>query len=202
MPYLTAGAKEALEASVRTIEHGSSAELVIAVRPSSVPAQAPAASCAVVAALLGLAFLMFSPVSFSHEAIWLDTALCALIGAACALRFDGLRRAFTWPGLARRAVQQAAAAEFVARGITRTRARTGILVYVSQRERRAAVLADVGIAAAVDARAFGEAVSAIEAEARRADGQALARAIGGLAPLLAVALPRGADDLNELEDAL
>jgi putative membrane protein len=202
MPYLTAGAKEALEASVRTIEHGSSAELVVAVRPSSVPAQAPAATCAVVSGLLGLAFLMFSPVSFSHEAIWLDTALCALIGAACALRFDGLRRAFTWPGLARRAVQQAAAAEFVARGVTRTRARTGILVYVSQRERRAAVLADLGITAAVDARAFSEAVAAIEAVARRADGQALARAIGGLAPLLAVALPRSSDDLNELEDAL
>lgn len=202
MPYLTAGAKQALEAAVRTIEHGSSAELVIALRPQSVPSEAPAATSAVVAALVGLAFLMFSPVSFSHEAIWIDTALCAVVGAACALRFDPVRRAFTRPGLARRAVAQAATAEFVARGVTRTRGRTGILVYVSQRERRAAVVTDLGIDAAVDARSLADAIAAIEAAARRADGEALARAICGLAPVLSVALPRTTDDLNELEDAL
>ncbi len=60
----------------------------------------------------------------------------------------GLRQA------ARRA-HEAAMREFIARGLTRTRQRTGVLIYVAAAEHYAEILADIGIADRVGRRSGG-----------------------------------------------
>jgi putative membrane protein len=203
MTYLSPASKEALSAAVAAIERASSAEVVISLRPGSVPSLIPAAVAAWLGSLAGLAFLLFAPYPFSHAAIVLDTALCGLMAAASALHFPTLRRLCTPGALTRRAVQATAAAEFLERGIGQTRGRTGILVFVSQRERRARVLVDTGVKEAVPAQALARAIAHIEDTAHRSeDGLLLAQAIAGLSALLPAHLPRGEDDANELEDAL
>jgi putative membrane protein len=200
--HLSAEAKLALTRAVEAIELASAAEVVIAVRPASTPALAPCALAGAISGLAGLAFLLFSPWPFSHVAIWLDTLFVGLLGAGLCHRWSTLRRWCTPTGLARAAVDQAARAEFVERKISETRERSGILVYVSQTERIARVLPDRGVLACVPEQSWRAAVDAIARSVESGDdGLLLAQAVTALGPLLSRALPRRADDVNELEDA-
>jgi putative membrane protein len=202
MGYLSAGGKQALSAAVDAIESASAAEIVVAFCPDSVPRFHTSALAAGVAGVLGLAFLLFSPWPFSNAAILLDTLVVGLLGAAVARRSSLVRRALTPRRLAQQQVDRAARAEFVERGVAETRDRSGILVFVSQTERCAAVVADRGVLGCVDGGAWSLAVTQIATTVRLCeDGVALAEAVRGLLPLLTAALPRRADDTDELANA-
>lgn len=201
MGYLTPESKQALLAAVEGIERASSAEVVIAVRPSSTSALAPSGIAFALGALAGLAFLLFSPWPFSHVAILLDTALTGALSALVCWRIPALRRLLSPERLVRRDITRSARAEFVELGVCETRERTGLLVYVSQVERRAAVVADRGVTARVDPALLRAGIERIEQVVRRReDGVALAEAVRALEGALAASLPRRTDDLNELQD--
>jgi putative membrane protein len=203
MGYLTPEAKQALTAAAHEVEGVSSAEIVVSMRPASTSLLTASTLAGALSGVLGLAFLLFSPWPFTNEAILLDTVLLGLVGALAARVFAGLRRLCTPSSFAEQAVRQAAQAEFLQRGLMETRERTGVLIFVSQLERRAAVVADRGVLAKVDAQAWQLACAGIEACVRaREDGVALASRIRELAPMLANALPRRADDIDELVDEL
>ena len=104
------------------------------------------------------------------------------------------------PGFIKRSqAHEAAAREFVRRGLTRTRERTGVLIYVAAAEHYAEVVADAGIAAHVAETVWREAitelVTAIRA-GRAADG--LVAAIGRVGAVLAQHAPARSDDHDEL----
>jgi len=203
MGYLTPESKLALAEAVQTIELASSAEVVVVMRPNSTPALAPCALAGALGGLLGLAFMLFSPWEFSFEAMWVDTLVAGLFGALVCRRFTGLRRWLTPRSLALNGVAQAAKAEFLDRGITETRDRTGVLVYVSQIERRASVVADRGVHACVESEAWQAAVADIKRCVQdHQDGVRLAEYVRALGPILASALPRRDDDINELSDGV
>ncbi len=104
------------------------------------------------------------------------------------------------PAFIRRArCREAAAREFRARGLVRTRGRTGVLIYVAAAEHYAEVVADAGIAAHVAETVWREAitelVTAIRA-GRAADG--LVAAIGRVGAVLAQHAPARSEDHDEL----
>ncbi|MCB2076331.1 MAG: hypothetical protein KDE55_01395 [Novosphingobium sp.] len=85
----------------------------------------------------------------------------------------------------------------------RTHGRTGILIYLSMRERRAEIVADEAIATRVSPDVWGEAMEDMLAqvrEARIADG--MIAAIERVGTVLAEHFPRPEDDVNELPDRL
>jgi putative membrane protein len=85
----------------------------------------------------------------------------------------------------------------------RTHGRTGILIYLSMRERRAEIVADEAITALVGAETWGDAMAAMLIEIRAgrvADG--MIAAVGKVGDVLALHFPRAADDTNELPDRL
>jgi putative membrane protein len=85
----------------------------------------------------------------------------------------------------------------------RTHGRTGILIYVSLRERRAQIVADEAIASKVAPETWGEAMAALLAEVKQgrlADG--MCAAVGKVGAVLAAHFPRAEDDTNELPDRL
>lgn len=202
MGYLTPAGKQALSAAVEAIESASSAEIVVAFRPDSVSRLQTSALAAGLASVSGLAFLLFSPWPFSNLAILLDTCLFGVLGALLCQRSTPLRRALTPRRVAEQHVERAARAEFMERGVAETRDRSGVLVYVSQTERCAAVIADRGVRTHVNAEAWQSAVRRIGSTVRsREDGVALAEAVSALLPLLAQGLPRREDDKDELSNA-
>lgn len=201
MKRLDEDAKRALTRAVQAVEAVSRVEVVVAVRPESTPPLHAYALAPPIFAVAGLFFLVESPWLFSDFALWLDTALFALLGFALCTWFPDFGRLFMSRHVRHTAVTQAAYRELFERGVTETRERTGMLVYVSQRERAAKVLFDRGIHACADAQALAQHAQEIERIAQSAaDGEALARAIEQLGPFLASCAPRREDDVNELAD--
>jgi putative membrane protein len=92
---------------------------------------------------------------------------------------------------------------FVELGVTETRDRSGVLVVLSELERRVEILADRGIHEQVGTevwqRLVADLVSAIHG-GRAADG--LSRVIDRIGQELAAKFPRRADDQNELPDGV
>lgn len=85
----------------------------------------------------------------------------------------------------------------------RTHGRTGILIYLSMRERRAEIVADEAIATKVDAEVWGDAMAAMLAqirEGRIADG--MIAGVEKVGAVLAEHFPRHENDINELPDRL
>jgi putative membrane protein len=203
MGYLTEASKQALTAAVERIEQKSSAELVVAVRAQSGSMREADLALGALSALATLSFLLFSPFAFSLEAIVLDTFVFFLLGALLARRLPVLRSYLTPRHLLEENVKRAARAEFFDAHISETRGRTGILVYVSQTERAAEVLADSGVRNAVDVAAWETCVRRIrDVAASSRDGVALAHAIAELSELLGTCLPRAHDDVDELANAV
>ncbi len=74
------------------------------------------------------------------------------------------------------------------------------MVFVSTFEQRAVVLTDVGIDVAALGTKWPEALAALSNAVQRRDLSAFQQALESLGPILGVAMPRSADDVNELPD--
>jgi putative membrane protein len=104
------------------------------------------------------------------------------------------------PGVIKRArAREAAAREFLARGLTRTQGRTGVLIYVALAEHYAEVVADEGISSRVDEGVWRETIDILVgqvAQGRLADG--LVGAVERVGAVIAEHAPRRPDDRDEL----
>ncbi|MDB4986593.1 MAG: hypothetical protein JWN04_1771 [Myxococcaceae bacterium] len=102
-------------------------------------------------------------------------------------------------GRAQRAVERAAQLAFLQYGVFRTRDRTGVLIFLSELERRVVILGDEGIHARVQdpgwSRLIGSLVAAIKQQ-RACDG--VCDVITQLGAQLSQAAPIREDDTNEL----
>lgn len=200
-PFLTDAAKQALTDAVRDVESRSSAELVVAVRARSGFYLHADLTAGIAAALAGLTALLFSPWPFDLVWFVVDPLLAGALGGLLASRLPAVRRALTFRRVRRRQVEAAARSTFVERRVHGTGGRTGILVYVSLLEREAAVIHDVSIETLATTEGWRLAVEEIEDAARRGeDGVALAARVRALGGLLAPALVRGAQDVDELSN--
>jgi putative membrane protein len=203
MPYLSEASKQALTAAVEDIERSSAAEVVVAIREKSGSMLHTDLVAACLGGLVTLAFLLFSPFVFSLEAILLDTFVFGLLSGVASSRLPSLRFYLTPRRVAEESVQRAARAEFFDAHISETRQRIGILVYVSQTERAAEVLADSGVRNAVDIAAWEAGVRRIRHVAAHVrEGVALAHAVSELSAVLTPCLPRQADDVDELPNVV
>jgi putative membrane protein len=85
----------------------------------------------------------------------------------------------------------------------RTTGRTGIVIYLSMRERRAEIVADEAIASKVAPEVWGEAMAAMLVELKRGHcGAGVVAAVESIGAILATALPFTGTDPNELPDRL
>ncbi len=90
-------------------------------------------------------------------------------------------------------------ANFVAAGLTQTRDRSGVLIFLSHLEHRVEILADKGIYEKVPATFWKEQSDKIVTGIRKGvHAQALADAILTIGNTMAEPFPRRADDMNEL----
>ncbi len=85
----------------------------------------------------------------------------------------------------------------------RTTGKTGILIYLSMRERRAEIVADEAITSKVEPEAWGKAMAAMLAELKRGQvGAGMAAAVERVGVILAEHLPKPEGDVNQLPDRL
>jgi putative membrane protein len=119
------------------------------------------------------------------------------------LKYMPLRLALTPGATKSRRVRRRAVDVFKAAAERRTVGRTGILIYLSMRERRAEIVGDEAITAVTTPETWGEAMATLLVELRAgrpADG--IVAAVEQIGSVLAEHFPRTADDVNEIPDKL
>lgn len=212
-----------IAAAVRAAERGTSGEIRCVLAPNSGDASERATWMASALALVAPAIavlLGFRPDeiargwSVGHLAAADERALAAVslyiaLQAAiftvvwCLVAWTPIPRLLTPKKLLAARVHAAALTQFEALGLTRTRDRTGILLYASLAEHRAEVLADEGIYAKAPNEVWDQIVQLLIAGLKEGDPTSgFVRAVERTGEILAACLPPREDDANELPDGL
>ena len=189
--------RERIAEAVREAELGTVGEIVVVVARQASAYRSTVFLYARVAALLAPWPLIAATELSASRIVLAQTAAAVL--AALVVAVPGWRLALVPRFLKRARAHEAAAREFAARGLTRTRARTGVLVYVAAAEHYAEVIADAGIAERVDPAVWRDTIEelvAALAAGRAADG--LAVAVARIGAILAAHAPPPPDDTDEL----
>lgn len=190
---------DTLEKLAADFEAGSSAEIVFAVaRRSDTYTDVPYKTGAI-CALMVLLLIVYLPIQFSSTWFWLDTVVAFACGWLIGKAFPGLARVLTSSSRRNARVREAAEAAFTNRGVSLTRERTGVLVYISWLEQTVTLLWDVGIEQRIPRTVLQAAAKEIERAflVKNFPGS-FARALGPLKKLLDEKLPRNASDVNEI----
>jgi putative membrane protein len=192
-------ARKRVGQAVEAVESGTSAEVVVTVRKRAGHYRQTDLYAGASFALVMLLYVLFDPRPFDVEWMPLYVIVAFAVGAIGIANLDGARRFLTSPRVLHESSVAAARAAFYDLGISRTKGRTGVLVFVSMFERRVVVVPDI----AVDPKALGSEWTAAEqalqaSVATTPDLERFLTALGTLAAPLARALPIQADDVNEL----
>lgn len=200
MDFFREEGKRRAASTVEAVEEQTSAEVVISVRRRSGNYRVFAYNFGFALWAGVTAYLLITPRVYSLGAIALDGVAAFFLGALIASNVDRLLRAVT-PKKTRKAnVETAAKVTFFDLGISRTRGRNGILVFVSTFERTVAVTTDLGVDVASLGNGFDEARRAMEDAVVRLDFDEFLAGVKQMGPPLGQAMPRTADDINELSN--
>lgn len=189
--------RNAIADAVRQAESQTAAEIVVVIDHA-------AASYRSVPVVMALSLSLFVPwpllamTATSAPRIFLTQLVCAAL-LLCLLLWYGRGGRFVPGFIKRRRAHDVALREFTARGLTRTRGRTGVLFYVAIQERYAEILVDTGLDGKVDQAVWGgiiEPALLAAREDRLRDG--LIDAVRAVGAVLATHAPRQADDIDEL----
>lgn len=135
-------------------------------------------------------------------AILLQGVLFVVVGLITAL--PPIRLSLTPRALKRERVRRRAQEQFLAKNLHLTRARTGVLIFVSLGEHMAELVADEGIAAKVDPATWHQAMTALTGGLKRGEAaEGFSAAVGLCGAVLAEHFPADlSDNPNELPDAV
>lgn len=199
--FFATDAKAKVALAIAEVEAQTSAEVVVALRPSSGHYRHTDYLVGFALAAGALLVFLFHPQPFETNTFPLEFAASFVIGTLASAHLPPLRRLLTSPRLMAEGVRTAARAAFVELGVGRTAGRTGVLVFVSMFERRVEVVADSGVSEEALGEAWRDARARLAAAvARDPDLDRFLAALRAVGPILGGALPHAADDVNELSD--
>lgn len=189
--------RDAIAEAVRQAESRTAGEIVVVIDRA-------ASSYRTVPVVMALTLALFVPWPLlaltvtSAPRIFLIQLVCAalLLGS---LLWYGRGGRFVPGFVKRRRAHEVALREFTARGLTLTRGRTGVLLYIALQERYAEVIADAGIDDKVDQQVWRDVIEPLlEAAREERLREGLIAAVGTIGQVLAEHAPRLADDIDEL----
>jgi putative membrane protein len=203
--------------AIQDAESKTSAEIVPVIAGSSGRYDRPEDIVGLWLAIVGIIVVWFIFPSAKAEAgswdtaepVWELVALVAVtivgfvLGAIIATRIGWLRRLFTPAKQMREEVFGRARQVFFDNRVYRTAAASGVLLYVSQYERMAAVIADQAIIDKLGQAQIDQTCADFtRLLSERTAVDALCETARSLGQRLSGVLPRAPDDVNELSDAL
>ncbi len=198
----SAEARTEVVAAVREAEGQTAAEFVVVVRREADPHWGAAALVGFVTATVTLLVLLFAETEFATHFIPIDIAFAFVTGVGLFRLAPFGARLFVSPHHRRDAALKAAKAAFYDLGVSKTRDRTGVLVFAAMAERVAVVLQDVGLDTKSAGEAWSLAVTGAQSGVAANDSAALARAVVEMGKALGALYPRKEDDANELPDEM
>lgn len=202
MRLFDANDKQRIESAIAALETRTAAEVVVAVVPWS---GRPWAARALVAFGCGLlaAWLVLDRFPSVDPRAALVLELVVTFAAFALFGVRALERLLVAPARAARDVEEHAFALFARRGLHRTQGHTGVLVLLSELERRAVILGDEAIHARIGNGGWQAYVDRIVGGIRSGRAaQGVVEVLGRLTDVLAeIAPPVGANE-NELPNAV
>lgn len=198
MRFVNEGVQKAVREAVATIETSSSVEVVVSIRARLARWPSAHAAIGTLLAIGMLAFTLYADTEFALWEILLFPVLAGMLGGVLVELVPAVGRALTPRRVRGHALREASHAAFYELGVHRTQGRTGLLVFVSVRDRAVALVGDIAVVDVIT-QPILDAMARKIAAAIPQGGEAVARAIAGLD---FAKLPRSADDKNELPDAL
>lgn len=193
-------AGDAIAAAIREIEKQTNAEMVVVVRGRSGVYRHADYLFGAIVALIGLVFVLFSPIEFHTYWIPFDVIALFIAGSWISSRGDWVRRTFTSKKFRANAARVGASAMFYEAGIANTSAENGMLVYLSLLERRLEVIADRGILKAVPPLKWNQCVFEMKQIGKEPTPQKFIEGLRMTGKLLAEHLPATGENPNELAD--
>jgi putative membrane protein len=193
-------AGDKIAGAIREIEKQTNAEMVVVVRGRSGNYLHADYLFGAIVALIGLVFVLFSPIEFHTYWIPLDVIVLFIAGAWVSSRGNWLRRTFTTKKFRASAARIGASAMFYEAGIANTSAENGMLIYLSLLERRLEVIADRGILKAVPPLLWNQCVFELHQVGKDATPQEFIEGLRMTGKLLAEHLPATGENPNELAD--
>ncbi len=193
-------AKQSTAGSVKAVESQTSAEVVVAVRRRSGEYRPAAYHFGFFVSALVVVYLLVTPELVSVGAIALDALLGFGLGLLLALNVSPLLRLLVRSRTLQQSVTDAAKVAFFELGISRTSARSGLLVYVSTFEQRCEVLTDIGIDVATLGPAWPKCCAELSRAVKQRHLASFEKALESMGPILGASMPRSAGDVNELPD--
>jgi putative membrane protein len=206
--------------AVTRAEALSDGEIVTIVAPSSDAYHDVVLHWAVLVVFLAIAVIAAAPAFFillldrlvDRWVTWSSGELIAILLGVLAIKFlvarwvfglRPIRLALTPRSTKARRVRRRALMLFRLSTEARTRAKTGVLLYLSLAEHRAEIVADAAINAKVKPEVWGDAMAALIGAVR--DGRppdGMVASVEKIGQVLAEHFPRSPDDTNELPDRL
>jgi putative membrane protein len=199
--FFTDDAKTRIVEAVRAVEAKSSAEIVVSVRARSDDYRDLDLQAGLLVAIVTLVVLIYHPAELDENLMPAETLAAFVIGSILVNKVGALKRALLTKKRRGERMLSAARAHFVEAGVSRTRDRSGILVFVSELERAVCVVPDVGIDIAKLGEGWKARLAGLEQAAANLDVGAFVAALAALGPVLEPTYPRREDDVNELPDA-
>jgi putative membrane protein len=195
---LDAVAQAQLAEAVRTAEIATSGEIVVVVDHAAGSYRSAPVALGLALSLVGI-WPLIALTNWMPKTIFsIQLIIASLLVLSLSLH-HGWRIALTPRPFKRARAHEAAMREFLARGLTETRERTGVLIYVALAERYAEVRADSGIAAKVDADIWRKLVAQLVEDIRQDHlARGLENALTEVGRILAEHAPPRADDTDEL----
>lgn len=211
--------RDRIAAAVTAAEAHSAGEIVTILADQSDGYEDIALVWSALVALLALAVLSIAPQFYLAlidrilgwwDMQWLPGALFALAAIVVTVTFAATWLILRWrrlrfalvPGAIKHARVRARAVSYYRVGAEkRTTGSTGVLIYLSRTERRAEIVTDPAVTAAIPVQEWGAAMAAMIGhigDNRVADG--MVEAIGKVGAILTQHFPRDVHDVNELPD--
>ncbi len=191
--------RDDIAATVRQAEAVTSAEIVVVVDRVAGSWRSWAMVVAMVIAL-AVPWPLIEFTQFSTRTIFATQLLVAAVLIVLFQR-QSVRLKLALPIFRRRKAHETALREFAARGLTATRDRTGVLIYVALAERYAEIITDTAVSAVIDNGTWREQMSDLIAAIHRGElAQGLADTVNQTARVLAPHFPPRGDDIDELDN--
>jgi putative membrane protein len=199
-PFFSAAAKAHVKQAIEAIEAKTSAEIVVTVRKHASSYRDADYLIGAIVAFAVLLLLTFVPIELDANWFPFEVLAAFSIGVLASANLWLLKALLLPRERKRAAVIRAADAHFHEAKLARTQGRTAILVYVSLFERMVHFACDLGVPRDKFGTEFERLQSDLESTLAARDSAAFSKRLALLGAALGAALPRAADDVNELPD--
>ena len=192
---------ERLTTDVETIEQRTTAEIVLVFCGQSGTYRDVTYLWGLIAATVGTAIIIINPWT-EHDPLLLPVENLMLFagGVIFSTLLPFTQRLLSTPARRAEQVRRAAEARFVHDGVHRTRARTGLLIYLSALERRVEIVPDLGVTAAIAPEVWQTVTDSLIGDVSTMPDtvDALRAALHNLSDVLAEQMPAGDDNPDEI----